>query len=76
MTIHPAPHPILASAPLTDAQARRKELLFFALVNRGFWLARRGMLTVSIPTTAAMRDELVAAFGEVVATHRGAFSSF
>jgi glutamate-1-semialdehyde 2,1-aminomutase len=48
-----------------------KELLFFALVNRGFWLARRGMLTVSIPTTDVMCDDLVAAFDEVVTTHRG-----
>jgi glutamate-1-semialdehyde 2,1-aminomutase len=68
MTIHPAPHPILASAPLTDGQAAVKELVFFGLVNRGFWLARRGMVTVSIPTTDAMCDELIAAFAEVVAS--------
>ena len=68
MTIHPAPHPIIASAPLTEAQAAVKELIFFGLVNRGFWLARRGMVTVSIPTTDAMCDDLVAAFAEVVAT--------
>ena len=72
MTIHPAPHPILASVPLTDAQAAAKELVFFGLVNRGFWLARRGMLSVSIPTTDAMCDDLVTAFSEVVATHRAA----
>ncbi len=68
MTIHPAPHPIIASAPLREAQAAVKELIFFGLVNRGFWLARRGMVTVSIPTTDAMCDDLVAAFAEVVAT--------
>ena len=68
MTIHPAPHPVIASAPLTETQAAVKELVFFALVNRGFWLARRGMLTVSIPITDAMCDDLVAAFAEVVAT--------
>ena len=43
---------------LSDVEAAVKELVFFALVNRGFWLARRGMLTVSIPTTDAMCDEL------------------
>jgi glutamate-1-semialdehyde 2,1-aminomutase len=74
LTIHPAPHPVIASAPLTDAQAAVKELLFFGLVNRGFWLARRGMLTVSIPVTDAMCDDLVAAFAEVVATHREALA--
>jgi glutamate-1-semialdehyde 2,1-aminomutase len=69
MTIHPAPHPLIASEPVTEDQAAVKELVFFALVNRGFWLARRGMLTVSIPTTDAMCDELVAAFEEVVSTY-------
>jgi glutamate-1-semialdehyde 2,1-aminomutase len=66
MTIHPAPRPVIASVPLTDEQAAIKELIFFGLVNRGFWLARRGMLTVSIPTTDAMCDDLVAAFADVV----------
>jgi glutamate-1-semialdehyde 2,1-aminomutase len=74
LTIHPAPRPVIAATPLTDTQAAVKELLFFALVNRGFWLARRGMLTVSIPTTDAMGDDLVAAFGEVVATHQEAWA--
>ena len=67
MTIHPAPQPIIASAPLSEVQAAVKELVFFGLVNRGFWLARRGMLTVNIPTTEAMCDDLVAAFSDVVA---------
>ena len=75
MTIHPAPYPIIASAPLTEAQARTKELLFFGLVNRGFWLARRGMITVSIPVTDEMARELVAAFAEVLATHREALAA-
>ena len=72
MTIHPAPYPIIASAPLTDTQAALKELVFFGLVNRGFWLARRGMLTVSIPVTDDMARDLVAAFTDVLATHRDA----
>lgn len=71
MTVHPAAHPVIASTPLTDAQATVKELVFFALVNRGFWLARRGMVTVSIPTTDELCGDLVAAFGEVLATYDG-----
>jgi glutamate-1-semialdehyde 2,1-aminomutase len=69
MTIHPAPRPVIASAPVSERQALVKELVFFGLVNRGFWLARRGVLTVSIPTTDAMCDELVEAFAEVVAAY-------
>lgn len=72
MTIHPAPAPISAASPLTPAQASLRELLFFALLDRGFWLARRGMLTVSIPVTDAMCDDLVAAFTDVLDTHRSA----
>jgi glutamate-1-semialdehyde 2,1-aminomutase len=69
MTIHPAAYPVIASMPLGDAEAAVKELVFFALVNRGCWLARRGMLTVSIPTTDEMCDALVAAFADVVSTY-------
>jgi len=74
MTIHPAPYPIIASTPLSDSQAAVKELIFFGLINRGFWLARRGMLTVSIPVTDDMARELVAALAEVLATHREALA--
>ena len=35
MTIHPAAHPIIASAPLTDAQAAVKVLVFFAAASTG-----------------------------------------
>ncbi len=73
MTIHPAPHPIVASTPLTDSQAAARRLIFFALVNRGFWLAGRGMVIVSVPTTDALCDGLVAAFSDVLDTHRPAF---
>ena len=44
-------------------------LVFLALLERGFWLARRGMVTVSIPVTDAMCDDLVAAFDDVVRTY-------
>jgi glutamate-1-semialdehyde 2,1-aminomutase len=74
MTIHPAQHPVIASVPLTEAESAVKELVFFGLVNRGFWLARRGMMTVSIPTTDAMCDELVAAFTDVVTAYGAALA--
>lgn len=70
MTIHPAPPPIAPATPLSEVQEAIKGLLFFALVNRGFWLARRAMLTVSIPMTDQLVDELVARFGEIVETHQ------
>jgi glutamate-1-semialdehyde 2,1-aminomutase len=74
MTLHPGPRPVIASTPLTEAQTAVKQLFFFALVNRGFWLAGRGMVIVSIPTTEALCDDLVAAFADVLDTHRAAFA--
>jgi glutamate-1-semialdehyde 2,1-aminomutase len=72
MTIHPAAHAVIATEPLSQEQAALKELVFFGLVNRGFWLARRGMLTLSLPVTDAMCEELVAALADVLAEHRAA----
>jgi glutamate-1-semialdehyde 2,1-aminomutase len=74
MTVHPARVPIIASTPLTDNQAGARSLVFFGLVERGFWLAKRGMLSVSIPMTDAMCDDLVAALADVVETHSEAFA--
>lgn len=70
MTIHPSRTPIVASRPLRTEQALVKELVFLALLERGFWLARRGMLTLSIPVTDEMCEELVLAFEDVLRTHR------
>jgi glutamate-1-semialdehyde 2,1-aminomutase len=75
MTIHPAARPLVASAPLSEAQTAAKELVFFALVNRGLWLARRGMLTVSIPVTDTMCADLAVALAEVLETHGEAFAA-
>ena len=70
MTIHAGAPPFVPAKPVSREQGLVKELVFFALLERGFWLARRGMLTVSIPVTDAMCDDLVAAFEDVVRTHR------
>ena len=73
MTIHPARAPLSAAVPPTEAQTAARELVFFGLLDRGFWLARRGMLTVSIPVTDAMCEDLVVAFADVLHSHRSAF---
>jgi glutamate-1-semialdehyde 2,1-aminomutase len=46
-----------------------RELMFFELVARGVWLARRGMITVSLPIGDEHCDTLVAAFGAIVEEH-------
>jgi glutamate-1-semialdehyde 2,1-aminomutase len=46
-----------------------KELVFFELVARGLWLARRGMITVSLPIADEHCDALVDAFAAIVEEH-------
>ena len=46
-----------------------QELMFFELVGRGLWLARRGMITVSLPITDEHCDDLVTAFGAIIEEH-------
>ncbi len=48
--------------------AKLKELFFFDLLERGIWLARRGMMTVSLPIREAECDTLVAAVGDFLST--------
>lgn len=50
-----------------------RELLFFKLLERGFYVAPRGLLSLSIPITARMTQELVAAVGEIVADEMDVF---
>ena len=73
MNIHPATTPLNAAYPLTPQQEDARTLVFFELVNRGFWLARRGLLTVNLPTTEEHVDALVGAWTEIVDQHAEAF---
>jgi glutamate-1-semialdehyde 2,1-aminomutase len=69
MTIHPAADPIVASTPLNPAQALARELLFFELLDAGFWSARRGMLALCLPLTDAQCDEAVVAYDAFLGRH-------
>jgi glutamate-1-semialdehyde 2,1-aminomutase len=46
-------------------------LLFFELVEAGFWSARRGMFALCLPITDAHCDEVVAAFDAILDRHAG-----
>jgi glutamate-1-semialdehyde 2,1-aminomutase len=64
---------MLATIPRTPAQAAAgsaaaRDLLFFDLLRAGCWLARRGMMALSLPLTEADIDRLTEAFGEFLAT--------
>ena len=56
--------PIKAPADAARGNMKARDLLFFDLVKSGFWLARRGMMALSVPLTQADHDGLAAAVEE------------
>lgn len=51
---------------------RVKDLLFFALLERGVFIARRGLVALSLPFGDAEVDRFIAAFDDALAGVRGA----
>jgi glutamate-1-semialdehyde 2,1-aminomutase len=49
------------------ASAAARDLFFFDLLRAGFWLARRGMVALSLPLTEADTDRFAAAVGDFLA---------
>ncbi len=62
---------MLAEAPRTPAEAAAgnaaaRDLFFFDMLRAGFWLARRGMMALSLPLTEADADAFADAVSEFV----------
>jgi len=70
MNIHFTTAPIRSVRDAKDADPDLRGLFFFDMVERGIWVARRGMINLSLPIGAAETDALCAAFEEFV-TVRG-----
>jgi glutamate-1-semialdehyde 2,1-aminomutase len=51
MNIHGTAGPVRSAADLRGADDRWKELLFFAALDAGFYIARRGFVALSIEIT-------------------------
>jgi glutamate-1-semialdehyde 2,1-aminomutase len=51
LTIYAITGPLTTPADLTGSDDKVKELLFLDLLADGFWVARRGMVTLSLPIT-------------------------
>jgi glutamate-1-semialdehyde 2,1-aminomutase len=62
--------PIASPDDAAKADSKLKELFFFDLLAHGIWLARRGMMTVSLPIGDAECDALVAAVEEFLSARR------
>ena len=70
MAFHPVAGEITTPEQSNAGEARIRELLFFDLLRAGFWIARRGMIAMSLPLTDAGLDAFAAAFDEFLSVRR------
>jgi glutamate-1-semialdehyde 2,1-aminomutase len=66
MQLHATDRPLRRASDLHAADDRVKALLFFDLLERGIFLARRGLVAMSLPFGDAQADEFVAALEAAV----------
>ena len=64
---HPVPGPIDSPADIAGADDRRRELLFLDLLERGWYVAPRGFIALSIEVTDDDVDGFVAAVADALA---------
>jgi glutamate-1-semialdehyde 2,1-aminomutase len=67
MAAHFRPGPITAPYASTPEEEQRRELFFLDMLEAGFYLARRGMVSLSLPLTADDRAAFLDAFREFLA---------
>ncbi|KRC33409.1 glutamate-1-semialdehyde 2,1-aminomutase [Acidovorax sp. Root219] len=70
MTLHATAAPVRSPADLQGTDGRAKDLVFFGLLDEGVFMARRGLIALSLPVGDAECDAMVAALEAVVARHR------
>jgi glutamate-1-semialdehyde aminotransferase len=69
MNLHASARELRRPADLAGSDVRVKDLLFFALLERGVFIARRGLVALSLPFGDAEVEQFVAAFGAALAEH-------
>jgi glutamate-1-semialdehyde 2,1-aminomutase len=68
--LHTTSRPIASPADAQPPDPDTRALLFFGLLERGVFMARRGFMALSIPFGDAECETLAAAFDDVVREHR------
>jgi len=70
LAVHTMRGPITCPEDAAKADPKLKELFFFDMLAHGIWLARRGMMTVSLPVDDVECDVLAAAVEEFLSARR------
>jgi glutamate-1-semialdehyde 2,1-aminomutase len=70
LNAHMCSGPIRNPADAAKADRDLAELFFFDLLARGFWIARRGMIVLSLPNTDRDCDQFAAAVEEFMETRK------
>jgi glutamate-1-semialdehyde 2,1-aminomutase len=70
IAVHPTARVIRTPADASRGDQRLKELLFFDLLTQGIWIAKRGMIVLSLPIGEAECDHLARAVDEFLAVRR------
>ena len=69
MTLHPTRRTLRSAADLAGCDGRVRDLLYFALLERGVFIARRGMTALSLPFGDAEAETFAAALDDALAAH-------
>ncbi len=69
MTLHPTARPLRSTADLAGCDGRVRDLLYFALLERGVYLARRGMAALSLPFGDAEAGQFGDALADALDAH-------
>jgi glutamate-1-semialdehyde 2,1-aminomutase len=70
MNLHATSAPIRSPADLAVSDDRVKELIFFDLLERGFYQARRGFVALTLAVTPSDLDAFAAALDDILTTRR------
>ncbi len=66
LNLHPVEGPVRSPTSLDAADDRVRELLFLELLDRGFYVARRGFIALTVAVTDSDLDAFVAALKDTV----------
>ncbi len=70
LAFHAVRGPVRSPSDAARGDAKLKELFFFDMLAQGIWLARRGMMTLSLPIGDAECDKLAGAVEEFLSARR------